>query len=60
MADHLGHVKMVSERFRRAWFVVNGAKCQLGKTEVKFSGDKFLSGKITPLSDKLSSVREFL
>lgn len=57
--EHHKHLREVFERLRKHGIVVNLAKCELGKSEVKFLGHAISACGIKPPEEKIKPILEF-
>ena len=58
-AEHLKHLRLVFERLASYGIVVNPNKCLFGITELEFLGHNVNRHGITPLPQKVQTVRDF-
>ena len=54
--QHLSHLRQCFERIKNAGLTLNGAKCQIAKSEVEFLGTVFSGNGATPSPTKIASV----
>lgn len=54
--EHLNHIRIVFERFRKYGLTMNVSKCEFGKTEVSFLGHLVNANGIKPLPHKVDVI----
>ena len=57
---HLLHLRKLFERFSEYSLTINLQKCKLGVTSIDYIGHHIDSSGITPLSEKLTAIQNFL
>ncbi|GBG67272.1 hypothetical protein CBR_g88561 [Chara braunii] len=60
LEDHLGHLRRVLETLRRAKYKANRDKCEFVRQELEYLGHFVTPEGISPLSDKIQAVQEWL
>lgn len=56
---HKQHIRTVFQRLRENNLAINLAKCEFGKTEIKFLGHSLTIDGIRPLPEKVTAIRDF-
>lgn len=56
--EHRQHLRTVFERLRDSNLAINLAKCEFGKTQIKFLGHLVSNEGIQPLPEKVTAIRE--
>lgn len=59
MEEHLQHLDRLFQRLRDYGVVINPAKCNFGKSQVKFLGYLVSGSGTEPLPDKVDAIRSF-
>ncbi|GBG62610.1 hypothetical protein CBR_g31246 [Chara braunii] len=60
LEDNLGHLRRVLETLRRAKYKANRDKCEFVRQELEYLGHFVTPEGISPLSDKIQAVQEWL
>ncbi|GBG87530.1 hypothetical protein CBR_g45588 [Chara braunii] len=60
LEDHLGHLRRVLETLRRAKYKANRDKCEFVRQELKHLGHFVTRERISPFSDKIQGIQEWL
>ena len=57
--EHVQHLQMVLERFRKYGVVINPSKCEFGVTKLQFLGHQVDNEGIQPLQEKVLAIKNF-
>ncbi|GBG73494.1 hypothetical protein CBR_g16835 [Chara braunii] len=60
LEDHLGHLRRVLETLRRAKYKAKRDKCEFVRQELEYLGHFVTPEGISPLSDKIQAIQEWL
>lgn len=57
--EHLEHLKILFERFKKYGIFINPSKCVFGQTEIDFLGHHVTPDGIKPLTEKVDVIKSF-
>ncbi len=57
--EHVGHVRCVLARLRKAGLTLNKRKCEFAVTKMEFLGHFIEGGKLKPAGDKLARIKSW-
>ncbi|XP_059224057.1 uncharacterized protein LOC131997313 [Stomoxys calcitrans] len=57
--EHLEHLKILFERFKKYGIFINPSKCVFGQTEIDFRGHHVTPDGIKPLTEKVDVIKSF-
>lgn len=57
--EHLKHLRIIFERFRKFGIKINLSKCEFAKEEITFLGHTINKSGIRPLPEKVSAIQNF-
>ena len=57
--DHLEHIKLVLEQFKKSGILLNHTKCQFGKNKLEYLGFEISHKGYRPRPDKVLAIRNF-